>query len=544
MKNYVYGRHYVPMKNVYIGYASDSKLEIDYKYNVDKDEISAKCSNEASFKYAVKLVEQEQQKIDKAIFICTAEVRNHNVHTHLKDITKELTGCEFFEIDTKDDLNIYNDISEILKHIEKDDNLYIDMTGGPRMAAVPIMLICNYLQRRGNIIKAEIYSNILHGKSSGEIKNSMEEQRVMKLIDGIEEFATSARVNTLMSDQVFGESKNEKINALLSCMKNLSESIMLGKTGELDDNMQKLTTAMDNLKNDNDSDTFVVLFKSMLPTIKEKFFSGDSNEINSLHLIKWCLDNGLLQQALVLCVEKIPDVLINNKIVEYNGKIKDDYNPLYGSKNSALIYGELLEVTDVYKELGWVMEKIKTANNKDAAIRQQISEHSNLEKAINILKSLDDELNIKNAFGHNFKIKSKDNRTKKSSKYLSETTCKSAWTCTANDFKKIVLEDAGIPVPKDQSDVVKKLNKVKEITRENGLSADFKINIESDKLEKILVGYVYLKYIRNQISHAGQYEELSSDAKDFLKENGYSCEYTEEDISDDVRTIIKAIEKI
>lgn len=531
------------MKNVYIGYASVSNLDKDYKYNVGKDEISAKFSNEASFKYAVKLAEQDHQKIDKAVFICTSGVKNGKVYPYLKNITKELTDCEFFEIDTEDDLNIYNDISEILKYIEKDDNLYIDMTGGPRMAAVPIMLICNYLQRRGNIIKAEIYSNILSDKSPGEIKNSMEEQRVMKLIDGIEEFATSARVNTLMSDQVFGNSENEKINALLSCMKNFSESIMMGKTGKLDDNMQKLTTAMDNLKNDNDSDAFVILFKSMLPTIKEKFFSGDSNEINSLHLIKWCLDNGLLQQALVLCVEKIPDVLINNKIVEYNGKIKDDYSPLYGSKNSALIYGDLLEVTDIYKELGRVMEKIKTANNKDTAIRQQISEHRDLENAINILKSLDDELNLKNTFGRNFKITSKDNRTKKSYKYLSETTCKSAWTCTANDFKKIVLEDSGIPIPEDQSDVVKRLNKIKKITRENELSADFKINIEPDKLEKILVGYVYLKYIRNQISHAGQYEELSSDAKDFLKENGYSYEYTENAISDDVRIIIETIEK-
>ena len=106
------------------------------------------------------------------------------------------------------------------------------------------------------------------------------------------------------------------------------------------------------------------------------------------------------------------------------------------------------------------------------------------------------------------------------------------------------MEDAEIPVPEDQSDVVKRLNKVKKITRENELNADFKINTELNKLEKILVGYVYLKYIRNQISHAGQYEELSSDAKDFLKENGYSCEYTEEDISEDVRIIIKAIEKI
>lgn len=531
------------MKNVYIGYASANKSKTDYKYNVGKDEISAKCSNEASFKYAIKLVEQEHQKIDKAVFICTSEVKNREIHTYLKNITKELTDCEFFEIDTEDDLNIYNDISEILKYIEKDDNLYIDMTGGPRMAAVPIMLICNYLQRRGNIIKAEIYSNILSDKSSGEIKNSMEEQRVMKLIDGIEEFATSARVNTLLSDQVFGNSKNEKINALLSCMKNFSESIMMGKTGELDDNMQRLTTAMDNLKNDNDSDAFVLLFKSMLPTIKEKFFSGDSNEINSLHLIKWCLDNGMLQQALVLCVEKIPDVLINNKIVEYNGKIKDDYSPLYGSKNSALIYGDLLEVTDVYKELGRVMEKIKTANNKDTAISQQISEHRDFENAINILKSLDDKLNTKNAFGHNFKIKSKDNRTKRAYEFLSETTYKSVWDCTDNKFKKIVLEDAGIPIPEDQSDVVKRLNRVKEITRENELSADFKINIELNKLEKILVGYVYLKYIRNQISHAGQYEELSPDAKKLLNENGYSYEYTEKAISDDVRIIIEAIEK-
>lgn len=533
----------MPMKNIYIGYASTNKSEEPYKYNVGKDEISAKCSNEASFKYAVKLVEQEHQKIDKAVFICTAGVKNLKIHTYLKNITEELTDCEFFKIDTEDDLNIYNDISEILKYIEKDDNLYIDMTGGPRMATVPIMLICNYLQRRGNIIKAEIYANKLSDRVSGEIKNSMEEQRVMKLIDGIEEFATSARVNTLMSDQVFGNSKNEKINSLLSCMKNFSESIMLGKTGELDDDMQKLTEAMDNLKNDNDSDAFVILFKSMLPTIKEKFFSGDSNEINSLHLIKWCLDNGLLQQALVLCVEKIPDVLINNKIVECSGEPKSDYNPLYGNKNSVLIYSDLLEVTDIYKDLDRVMKKIKSADNKDTAIEQQISEHNNLEKAINILKSLDNELNIKNTFGRNFKISNKDPRTKKLHKYLSKTTYKSVWACMDTEFKKIVLEEAGIPIPEDQSDVVKKLNRVKEITGNYKLIADFKINIAPDELEKILVGYVYLKYIRNQISHAGQYEELSQDVIDLLEKNHYSCEYTEKAINDAVRIIIEAIEK-
>lgn len=218
------------MKNVYLGYVSLNNRDDLNLYQTDLGDIDARYTNEAGLKYAAEKLKQDHRKLDQAIFICSPAVRKSaKLLPYLKELASQMPDCEYLEIDTEDELNIYDDIPKILSCIHPDDRLFIDMTGDFRVTSVPMMLVCNYLQRRGNITEAENYSSLVNapdGSKVGTIKSDTAGQRVMRLIDGIEEFATSARVNTLQA--ALADSENEHIIQLLKAMKSFSESIMLG----------------------------------------------------------------------------------------------------------------------------------------------------------------------------------------------------------------------------------------------------------------------------------------------------------------------------
>lgn len=535
------------MKNVYLGYVSLNNRDDLNLYQTDLGDIEARYTNEAGLKYAAEKLKQDHRKLDQAIFICSPAVRKSaKLLPYLKELASQMPDCEYLEIDTEDELNIYDDIPKILSCIHPDDRLFIDMTGGFRVTSVPMMLVCNYLQRRGNITEAEIYSSLVNapdGSKVGTIKSDTAGQRVMRLIDGIEEFATSARVNTLQA--ALADSENEHIIQLLKAMKSFSESIMLGKVNLLEENMLHLKRAMSDLEEDDDSDAFTSLFKSMLPLIKSKFFSTDEKKVDPLHLIRWCVENELLQQALVLCVEKLPDVLMDNNMIEYTGDKTKIKKQAHENLNSKLLYDKLLgrSRSDAYKNLDSVMKKMqgKDWTAEYDAFRIQKSKYPELKRALDVLWDVNffySELQQK----PNKKI---DKAYQKACDYVRQKGIyKSAWYCLDTNFKEIIFDIAEMDVNEPSNDIMDRVPKIRACLKRDNYFENFKFHIPTAQLETILVGSVYLKYVRNQISHVGRYEELTGTTVQILKDNGFLCEYTEEAISKNIMKTVETIEQV
>ena len=116
------------MKNVYIGYVSDSnRLNDDgfeYVSDIDNIKISAKTANESCLKYVIKKLEGKNERLDKIIFLCTPQVKEHKITEYLKNSIEQLAECTIVEIDTHMDLDVYTEIPKILNHIDDSDRLY------------------------------------------------------------------------------------------------------------------------------------------------------------------------------------------------------------------------------------------------------------------------------------------------------------------------------------------------------------------------------------------------------------------------------------
>ena len=78
----------------------------------------------------------------------------------------------------------------------------------------------------------------------------------------------------------------------------------------------KLILRVGEIRDDIDKSSKIVLLRKMIPIIKNKFMV-DSSDINYCKIIEWCLENGLLQQALTIYIEKFQSIFFEKIIVVY-----------------------------------------------------------------------------------------------------------------------------------------------------------------------------------------------------------------------------------
>ena len=561
------------MKNVYIGYVSDSnRLNDDgfeYVSDIDNIKICAKTANESCLKYVIKKLEGKNERLDKIIFLCTPQVKEHKITEYLKNSTEQLSECTIVEIDTHMDLDVYTEIPKILNHIDDSDRLYMDMTGGIRAATIPLMLVSYYLQRRGNEIAGEIYSTLDNGKKSGSIKSNTTNRDIIRLISGIDEFATSAKVGTLQS--VLSDEQDPDIINLLDSMKSFSESIILGQTNLVDENLLNLNNAISALQNKTDSlDARVALMQSMLPVIKNKFFYTDKNEINTVSTIRWCVDNGFLQQALTLYTEKMPDVIMNNNWLEYTGDKSKIKHQSFESINYCILYRELIQspkmlrtpqatqIADPISLFRSIITPVGECDSdifKKAKIRNAKKSYPEFTKAIEVMEELDNKCGDlvtlrRKVQTQRVRCYSKDKKIQEIWNDALKTTFRNVWQCTANDFITHVLEAAGIlyeasdkdPGEDEPNRFESQCSCIDSMTDTWNENMEFVSHIDLDVLKHILIHYCCMKNLRNKINHANDYGSITDTTKDILLKYGLSTSFTFDDISKDIITSTDYIE--
>ena len=89
----------------------------------------------------------------------------------------------------------------------------------------------------------------------------------------------------------------------------------------------------------------------MVKLIRKKFGMGDEGNLSYLQLISWCVENNMLQQALVLYIEKMPEYYVEKGVfLENNSEFMKDYkipNMEVFEKKLKEIIG--IDLPDVYK---------------------------------------------------------------------------------------------------------------------------------------------------------------------------------------------------
>ena len=493
----------------------------------------------------------------------------------------------------------------IVKELDKNDTIYIDYTSGIRDTSLLIILIIRYLEYTGIKCGGMIYSYYDNDdKSNNKIIDIKSTYELFELLNGVNEFTSFGKAKALSeyyektsdkdciinaNEKSKEEDKKinqkdeavEKINDLIDVMKRFSDVISLCMVQEIDNIMKQLQDGISEVKkvlnpnqkqNQEKSVIFSLknsMFYNLITQIENKFYIEDGKDITYIDIIRWCLDNDLIQQALTLYVEKIPQYYLDDKHKFFDTEeesLKDSiskgnedksYANIFYTKIFSNIWFNRFYYPLNYNELIDNNKKINEVKNIVEKYKQQI-----LDRDVELLDRCED--NIKDIIYEIYKIidkiyeneKESDTEIKvgyiklsKNDKLMPKTKEKFINTFKVNN-KLIanILEELGqinsiynmecfYANNTNEYTLNRKINSI-IILRKSDINPLWLNNkIDLNEFVELMEDYVYFKIMRNQINHASS-DELKDEVINYLTAQGYKVDINEKGIKDEIKKIM------
>lgn len=493
----------------------------------------------------------------------------------------------------------------IVKELDKNDTIYIDYTSGIRDTSLLIILIIRYLEYTGIKCGGMIYSYYDNDdKSNNKIIDIKSTYELFELLNGVNEFTSFGKAKALSeyyektsdkdciinaNEKSKEEDKKinqkdeavEKINDLIDVMKRFSDVISLCMVQEIDNIMKQLQDGISEVKkvlnpnqkqNQEKSVIFSLknsMFYNLITQIENKFYIEDGKDITYIDIIRWCLDNDLIQQALTLYVEKIPQYYLDDKHKFFDTEeesLKDSiskgnedksYANIFYTKIFSNIWFNRFYYPLNYNELIDNNKKINEVKNIVEKYKQQI-----LDRDVELLDRCED--NIKDIIYEIYKIidkiyeneKESDTEIKvgyiklsKNDKLMPKTKEKFINTFKVNN-KLIanILEELGqinsiynmecfYANNTKEYTLNRKINSI-IILRKSDINPLWLNNkIDLNEFVELMEDYVYFKIMRNQINHASS-DELKDEVINYLTAQGYKVDINEKGIKDEIKKIM------
>ncbi len=556
--------------NILISYLSlyNKKTERSYYTNgfCAEESIAASQTNEPVLRLLEKHLEEKGEKIGRVIPILSFRAENkkcdaepdRTTYEFFCGLTAEVIGtdgvlCPVREYEDENTLKETGAvIREICGLITADDDIYIDTSGGTRTSANMLQLLAKILEYKGYRLVGSFYANINYVRPRIETTKNFTE--LTMLADAVNEFVHTGR--SYQFSECFKDEKHEEIVELIKYMDEFTDRIQLCNISELDDTLTKMRMQIEKVREIQSDETKIVILENLLPVIEDKFFEGGSDSIDYCRMIKWCLENGLIQQAVTIYIEKMPKYIFDNRILICDEKYyrefkeKNENNPLKQNTDAVIFYDEF-------------MDSVSTADRSDIIALQTAMK----EKFIKRNKDYRYDDRLKKYICTLFDIRKQSagdfrgymSRISSSSdSYATKTEKLIADYCIEKNFSSF---DAMIKTLSNQNEQVlsdilgkkaekldtfdKKIRTAENITMTNCYHEGVTINKKTDinVLRSILFDYIYVKSVRNQINHASDEENLNEQQKKKLEDRGYNVgEFTTRVISDIIKNSVERIE--
>ena len=152
-----------------------------------------------------------------------------------------------------------------------------------------------------------------------EIKDIRNVYNMFNLINAANSFASFGNSKEFAS--FFKDSDNPDIKSVIDVMNEFSDEIALCRTAKLSKTLMDLNTKLNKIQTLGDVSENELMFKSLIGMIRNKFGFEMDGTIEYTDVIKWCLDNRMIQQAVTLYVEKMPEFIFNKEIIRYNKEL-------------------------------------------------------------------------------------------------------------------------------------------------------------------------------------------------------------------------------
>ena len=245
------------------------------------------------------------------------------------------------------------------KSVREDDPaaeivLHVDCTGGMRNASMILVALMRLLQYERIEIGKVLYSNFNRNDPQ---KNRVEEVNPLysffDLVAGAEEFVRHGEV-TVLNKFFEKRERSTHLDTLLNAMQKFAEELKLCHYGDLSEAITALRDAIHYFPEVSPSNASSAakqnddLVRQMLGRIQEDYAPILKEELDDIALIRWCISHNLLQQAMTLFTERVPESLVKSEFLWIQPAYQKDFSK--EQKKDSMKRTEAFYLVNVYPE--------------------------------------------------------------------------------------------------------------------------------------------------------------------------------------------------
>lgn len=450
-----------------------------------------------------------------------------------------------------------NDVFQIIREeaSPQQTKILIDTAGGMRNISIMMQTMTRVLQYYG-YQTAAYYTNFSEKRIFCDHTD-----RQIAIMEALAEFAQHGTVRKLRD--CFRNNRIPEISSLLDAIQAFSDSMQLCRTQDLpaiiNERIFPLLDRIDGLRDTAVSQEDVAALRQMTDYIRIQFGYNPlmpALEITPVDLIRWCLKNDLIQQAVTLFTENIPKYLIQTGLLRVEhpeAHLPNGFN----TQEASWLYTDVIESCwhEEPKDLDLLLFNLENClKGKSKPSSERIRE---ITAAVNALE-------IKCGRGKPAEVLKKDCSKPKNEteRLLRENILQNKFN-SIEKFKNALLINKwllsqllGFEQSKDSdadraaNELRKKLNGIKEFSPERLHEAqpDFQVCLRNDDTEgfkAFLSYYVYLKKrVRNYLNHASEGDALPAELIPAFQKYGIAAEdLTPDNIKENIDAALMYLER-
>jgi|GEM_PF-707351 len=260
----------------------------------DGSTVTGKQTNEAPVRYLMR----SHPDVSEVVCIVTKAAKETAWDAFCSVVRQEDPSVEVTEIPYGEEDDFSSDVLvSVLSRLGPGDGILLETTGGLRDTVMQLLLLSRVLSYKGIRTVCAVYSNF----QKRRVEDVSHLIGLFDLVGGMQELVSFGSVRTLRA--YYGKpARTDTVEELLTAMEKLNEAIVLCRANHLDQAMKRFSRALKAAEGDA-SDP---LMQALLPVFREKF----GEEMTIPDLIDWCVENDMLQQALTIYTELVPELIM------------------------------------------------------------------------------------------------------------------------------------------------------------------------------------------------------------------------------------------
>ena len=305
----------------------------DYHHQNDKDKrnpIPGVQTNDAPVRYLLR----SNGAVEEVICVVTEKARSALAHFE-QVVHEEAPGAKVVEIPYEEKQS-FSDVAipAILAEAERGDEIYLDVTGGFRNANMHLLLLSRVLSYKGIRTAGAVYSNLW----TSTVEDVSHLFRLFDLVDGMQELTSLGNAQTLRRYyEAEPGTQDPDVKDVIDCMARLTEDITLCHTAQIKQRMDEFNHAMEKARECSDP-----LMRVLLDVFRATF----GEEMTTPGLVRWCVNNDMIQQALTVYTEHIPDVIMGGEILRRGSSVKNVSKKEYENQAAVQFLRDFLTLSD------------------------------------------------------------------------------------------------------------------------------------------------------------------------------------------------------